>query len=188
MAKSEGLSTEQLQSIWDGLYKEARRTLELKDNDQRKIGVRLVRPEVIRGSESEEWMRDRILVDKTDHLVSRVLLIGIDEKEIKEGKLTMGLEMGQGYLAGTKLLRPVWNGQALGLLVLKKPIEAVDYPWYIRFGDNTSVEVTKNIVLFVQLFPFRKGLESMSTSIPAALPVGFKEVFNRKTGMMIERP
>lgn len=202
MAKSEGLSTEQLQSIWDGVRQEARRCIadsifqdeaEVEEFTAKYggLGVRLVRPQVIQSGYFEEWIEDPQLVDKSNHLNSRILVVGVGEKAVKEGKAKIRLSKGR---FGEKVLTLTWNDQELEKLRLDRLIGAVDYPYYVDLEDGTSEEITKNNILFTEVLLPKPDSSSliigirMGTGLAANLPVGFKEVFNKKTGMMIERP
>lgn len=196
MAGKEGLTTEQVRAIWDGVNQEAKRCVAynlLRQEDDPfidsfikehgNLGVRLARPQVIQTNDLEVWQTDPKLVDASGHLISRILMVGFGEKEVREGKIQTYLRTGS---HDNRLLTLTWNDQELGNLVLYQP--RTNDHWSMELTEGNVVEVAQGSVLFTEVLLPKPDNSLRGVVMPAALPAGFKEVFNHKTGMMIERP
>ncbi|MFH0943251.1 MAG: hypothetical protein V1810_03695 [Candidatus Beckwithbacteria bacterium] len=189
--RREYLSQDQLRGLWDGVYKLALESVTSNIFGEsglvtelvklHGLGIRLVRPKAVQTNELELWQKDPGLVDESGHLISRILIAGVDERTVRKGKAIAYLRMDR---RDNKLITLVWSDQEIGNVGLEHHIGAEDDSWYVRAPDSESrVEVVKNNVLFTAVL-----LPKVNLLMPAGLPAGYKQVFDHKTGMMIARP
>lgn len=177
---NEIFSTEQLRSIWDKVNQEVKRCARAAGLDGENLEARLIRPLVDEESRRwHQWANDPTLVDETGHLISRVLMIGTKGMGVKEGKYKIVPIIDRWYYQCFVL---TWDNKPLTYL-------RMDEQGMNIAGTGINILMNKDNLLFADVLVLEKETSFIKgVAMVPSLPRGFKEVFNRKTGMMLARP